>query len=62
MDEAFTFHLLFDCSMLRKKNAAVFAEAHGKWLPDKGSDMRISKYKINHTKKTVRMKNVLQVL
>ena len=48
MYEAFTFHLSFDCSMLRKrgKNAAFFAEAHGKCCPDKGSDMRVSKFKI----------------
>ena len=31
--------------MLRKKNAAVFTEAHGKCAPDKEFDMRISNFK-----------------
>ena len=46
MYKAFTFHLSFDCSMLGKKNAAIFTEAHGKFWPDKGSDMRISNYEL----------------
>ena len=44
MYEAFTFHLSFDCGMLRKKNAPIFTEAHGICVPDKGSDMRISNF------------------
>ena len=44
MYEAFTFHLSFDGSMLRKINAAVFTEVHEKCVPDKGSDMRVSNY------------------
>ena len=46
MYEAFTFHLSFDDSTLRKKNAAVFTEVHGKCVPDKGFDMRISNFLI----------------
>ena len=41
------FHLSFDCSILRKKNAAIFTEFHGKCVPDKGSDMRISRYEVD---------------
>ena len=37
MYEAFTFHLSFDCRMLRKQNALIFTGAHGKCVPNKGS-------------------------
>ena len=35
----FIYHLIVACS---EKNAPLFTGAHGKCVPDKGSDMRIS--------------------
>ena len=52
MYEAFAFHLSFDGSMLRKKNAAVFTKVHGKCVSDKGSDMRISTCKCFQKKRS----------
>ena len=36
----FIYHLIVACS--EKRNAAIFTEAHGKCVSDKGSDTRIS--------------------
>ena len=37
----FIYHLIVVCS---EKNAPIFTEAHGKYVPDKGSGMHISTY------------------
>ena len=39
MYEVFIFHLLFEFSTVRKKNAAIFTDDYGKWLSDTPFDM-----------------------